>query len=162
MTTRWRRRLVLVAVTAVVACLAMLLLGMHPRVALVGVIVLVVATIAWFTLDVGSLVEEIDWERHADRRDTSARSDRRVNLIRTRLHRERRGADEWASTAAHLADLIDARLRSYHGIDRAADPAAAANVLGPELAAFMNDPDARRRMAGLRSLPATLTLIERL
>ena len=109
MTTRWRRRLVLTVLVTLVASIAMLLLGMHPRVALICGIVLVIATICWLALDVGSLVEEIDWERHADRREIWARSDQRVNLIRARLHRERR-RDEWASTADQLADLIDAKL----------------------------------------------------
>lgn len=161
MRRRWWRRLVLTVLVALVASIAMLLLGMHPRVVLICGIVMVIATICWFTLDVGSLVEEIDWERHADRREIWVRSDQRVNLIRARLHRERR-RDEWASTADQLADLIDARLRSFHGIDRVAEPEAAADILGHELSVFMDDPDIRRRMSGLRALPTTLTLIERL
>ena len=158
----WRRRLVLMVLVAVVASIAMLLLGMHPRVALVSGIVLVIATIGWLALDVGSLVDEIDWERHADRREIWARSDHRVNLIRARLHRERRRRGEWDATGDQLAELIDARLRSFHGIDRVVEPEAAADILGHELSAFMRDPDIRTRMSGLGALPTTLTLIERL
>lgn len=162
MTVRWWLRLVLTALVALGAIVAMTLLGMHPRAVLVAGIVLVAATIGWLAVDVGALPAEIDWERHADRREIWVRSDQRVNLIRARLHRERRRGDEWASTADQLAELIIARLRTTHGIDRVAEPAAAADVLGPELTAFLDDPDIRRRMSGLRALPSTLTLIERL
>ncbi len=162
MTRRWRGRLVLTAAVALVACITMLLLGMHPRLGLVGGIVLVIASIGWLVLDVGPLAEEIDWERHSDQHDIPARPDRRVNLIRLHLHRERRDPDGWAPTADRLADLIDARLRSFHGIDRAADPDAAANALGPDLEAFLDDPEVRRHMVGVRALPATITLIEQL
>lgn len=162
MTSTWRRRLLLTVIIAVAATVAMLLLGMHPRVVLVGAIVAAVATICWLVLDVGPLVEEVDWERHADRREFWPRSDMRVNLIRARLHRERSRGDEWASTGDDLAALIGDRLHSAHGIDPVAEPAAAAEVLGPELAAFMDDPERRRQMSRFRSLPATVALIERL
>jgi hypothetical protein len=140
----------------------MLVLGMHPRLVIVWLIVLAVAAIAWLVLDVGSLAGEIDWERHVERGEAWPRADLRVSLIRARLHRERNRRDDWGSTGDDLAALIDARLRAKHGIDRSTDGAAAEGILGPELSAFMDDPERRRRMCSLRSLDATLALVERL
>jgi len=147
---------------AVGVSVLMLVLGMHPRLVLVWLIGGAVAAIGWLLLDVGSLPKEIDWERHVERDERWPRADLRVSLIRARLHRERNRGDEWASTSDDLAALVDARLRAAHGIDRADDVDAATRILGPELTAFMDDPDRRRRMCELRSLPHTLTLIEQL
>jgi hypothetical protein len=158
----WWYRVPLTGLVVVALSVVMLLLGMHPRLALVCLVVVAVAAVGWLVLDVGSLPAEIDWERHVEREERSPRADLRVGLIRARLHRERSRRDEWASTSEELAALVDARLRAHHGIDRYVDPDAAFEVLGPELTVFMTDPDRRRRMCELRSLDHTLTLIEQL
>jgi hypothetical protein len=162
MTRVWWRRLILTGLVAIAVAVVMLLLGMHPRVVLVCLIVAVVAAIGWLLLDVGGLPDEIDWERHAERGEHWPRADLRVSLIRARLHRERSRGDEWSSTSDDLAALIDARLRAAHGVDRSSDRGAATEILGPELTAFMDDPARRRRMCELGSLHHTLTLIEQL
>lgn len=164
-------RVSVTAATGVVVGVLMVLLGMEPRLVLVGVVVVAVAATAWLTIDLGGATAPIVWKNHGHSTETTTRPDRRVQALRARLRSpaRRRGitqtigndrpepVDEVVGT---LLGAIDDLLLAEHNIDRSTDPAAAAEVLGPELTRFVTDPSARRSMTGRRGLARTLTLIE--
>lgn len=162
-----RRRVGVTVWSGIIAGVLMVLLGMEPRLVLLGCVVMVVSATTWLLIDTEVATAPIVWHRHGAGADTSAPSDRRVKMLRARLrqpaHRRRVttaddvDADEIADT---LVAVIDDHLKADHGLDRSTDPAAAATVLGPDLARFVNDPAARRSMTRRRSLARTLALIE--
>jgi len=168
---RWR-----VGVTVgagVVVGVAMVLLGMEPRLVLVGCVVAIVAAVAWLVIDTGVATSAVVWRDQGSVAVVSARPDRRVMILRTRLRRRtrRRGPTRvfgtvHASPADEIVDsllaVIDDRLLTEHGVDRSVDPAAAAEVLGPDLTRFLTDPASRLSMTQPRSLTHTLELIEQL
>jgi hypothetical protein len=60
----------------------------------------------------------------------------------------------------YLSDITERRLVATHGISRVADPGKAAELLGPELAGFLDHPRARRM--SLQEIDRLLTRIEAL
>lgn len=157
--------------TGSIVALAMVVLGMEPRLVLVGFVVMIVGAATWLAVDLGPLVSPVVWTDHGRGTSTSARSDRRVQALRARLRspaRRRRAprlidsgrpepVDEIIGT---LIGVIDDHLLAEFGIDRSADPTSAAGLLGPDLATFVADPSARRAMSGRRGLARTVGLIE--
>lgn len=155
----------------VIVAVGMVLLGMEPRLVLVGFVVMVVGATAALAFDLAPAASPVVWTDHGRGADTATRSDRRVQALRARLRspaRRRRlpamiessrpePVDEIVGT---LIGVIDDHLLAEHGVDRAADPAAAAELLGPDLEQFVADPSAHRSMAGRRNLARTLDLIE--
>jgi hypothetical protein len=149
----------------------MIMLGMEPRLVLLGFIVIIVAAAMWLILDLGTASSQLVWHNPAPRNGPSERPDLRVQILRTRLRRPpaKRRAQRTADTEAPepvneivetLLSVIDDHLLADHGIDRAADPSAAAQILGPDLTRFTTDSSARRSMTRRRSLAGTIKLIE--
>lgn len=158
---------------AVVAvCLGTVLLGMEPRLVLVGLLVVAVAAAGICVVDLGDSTGAVVWQAPGTTGERAATVDRRVRLLRNRLQSRGRRRSPLARSdddveadddiAVTLLAAIDDQLRSEHGIDRAASPEAAATVLGPELTRFVSDPAARRSMTSRRGLASTLQLIEAL
>ena len=164
-------RVSVTAAIGIVVGMSMVLLGMEPRLVLVGVVVVAVAAAAWLTVDLGGATAPVVWKNHGHSTEATTRPDRRVQALRARLRSpaRRRGiiqtigndrpepVDEVVGT---LLAVIDDLLLAEHNIDTSTDPQAAADVLGPELTRFVTDPSARRSMTGRRGLARTLTLIE--
>ena len=157
--------------TGVAVGVSMILLGMEPRLFLVGLVVVAVAAVGFLTADVGDVTAPVTWRDHGTGASASARPDQRVQALRARLRSPARQrlipekvdpnrpqpVDEVVNT---LLRSIDDHLLFEHHIDRSLEPAAAAAVLGPELTRFVSDPAAQRSMTGRRGLARTVALIE--
>lgn len=155
----------------VVTGVLMVLLGMEPRLVLVGFVVLIVSAVTWLFVDLGTVAVPVTWHGHGATDIVSARSDRRVQVLTARLRspvrRSRSAAmvehghvesnDEISDT---LVSVIDDHLVAEHGIDRSIDATSAAETLGPALTRFVTDPESRRSMSRRRNLARTITLIE--
>ena len=164
----------LAAITAgagTVVGVLMILLGMEPRLVLVGCVVVLVAATAWLVIEMASTVTPLAWYAYGTEADTSARPDRRVQVLRSRLRQPaaRRGqatstGDVGVEPSDEIIDsllgIIDEHLVAEHGVDRSIDPDRAAELLGPELTRFISDPVARRAMTQRRTLANTVSLIE--
>lgn len=159
-------------VTGVVIGVAMVLLGMEPRLVLVGFVVVTVAAASFLLLDLGEEEVAVDWYRHQLEDATTTTVDLRLQHLRASLHRStsrrrhaavaaRRGEQITDQIVETLVDVIDDALASDHGIDRSSDPAGAADVLGPELARFVSDTDSYGSLTR-RRLSHIVTLIEQL
>lgn len=164
-------RIKVTACTGITIGIAMVLLGMEPRLVLVGLVVVAVAAVGFLAADVGDATASVVWRDHGTGTATSARPDQRVQALRARLRspvrhrRPRQQADperpqQVDEVVATLLRSIDDHLMSDHRIDRAANPGAAAEVLGPELTRFVTDTAMQRSMTGRRALARTIALIE--
>ena len=166
--TRWR--IGTTAVAGTVVAVAMVLLGMEPRLALVACITVAVGCTTWMLVDVGEAVSPVIWSDRGAPIDTSAATDRRVQILRQRLWRpprERRllavGSADAGSRPDDVAEALLAVIEDVlaeHGIDPGSDPDAVEAIIGRDLARFVTDPSARRSMMHRRALPDTLARIE--
>ncbi len=170
-TARWAATTVVIS--AVVGAV-MVLIGMEPRLALVGAVVLLASAASWLISGLGAIANPLSWYNHGSSTDSSSRPDRRVQLLTARLrhnprHSNRRrvpglrGADETQpldEIVGSLISVLDDHLRTQHGIDRAHAVHAASAALGSELARFVTDPEAARAMTQRRTLAHTIGLIE--
>ncbi len=168
------RRSIATAVGGAIAGVVMVLLGMEPRLALVGFVVMVVATLTWLIADLGHIAEPVNWHNYATAANDMTRPDRRVQVLKARLRqstrRRRTGglpgtsqtnrADPIEEIGESLVAVIDDHLLADRGIDRSLDPAGAAEELGDALTRFVTDPDARGSMTRRRTLAHTVALIE--
>ena len=160
--TSWKKAVALIAGVTVVVEVLMVTTGMGPHVVLVAALCALVGAGLWFVVDLarvavgsGGVVASLPVE-------PVARRDRRVTRLRSGLAYGRADGASLENLRASLVDLVDDQLRSVHRIDRREDPVAARLVLGDELDAFVNDPDAAAVLLKPRSLDRVLTLIERL
>ena len=149
-------------VLAIVIAWALLVLALwfshsRPAVVVLGGIIAAIGATLFVALDLADVVSELEWTPNA-RHLPSKRGDARVSWTRQKVQSARwSGSTEINDT---LTELIDDRLLAHHHIDRAADPAAAAELLGPALRSFL---DGRRRTAmTARELQRVLTEIEAL
>ncbi|MEO1060280.1 MAG: hypothetical protein AAFZ07_02595 [Actinomycetota bacterium] len=148
----------------------MVLLGMEPRLVLVGLIVVAVAATGFLLVDLTEVTAPVDWHRFQLEEDTRVPVDWRVQQLRgTLLRSTTRRRSTAAAIAAtgrtdqvldSLVGVVDDLLFTEHGIDHAADPAAAAEIVGPELARLLADPAAYGSMSH-RELDRIVTLVER-
>ncbi len=165
-----RRRIVVTVAIGVIVAIAMVLFGMEPRLVLLACVVAALAGAGWLLVDLAPDTGHIIWNEPDASTETVAGADHRVHALRARLRRSSRPgrlplarAAESASTdeiISTLLALLDDHLLAERNIDRRVDPDAAAEALGPELARFVEQPDARTSMTQRRSLPRTLALIE--
>jgi hypothetical protein len=151
-----RRWVVATAAIGVVTGVLMVLLGMEPRLILVGFVVILAAAATWLILDLGVAAAPVNWHNYSTTADAVARPDRRVQVLKARLRqpaRRRRtlGSVRTTSTGRgepsdeigdSLVAVIDDHLVADRGIDRSQDANAAAEALGPDLAQFVTDPGA--------------------
>lgn len=173
MSTRTRQVALGTIAAATIAGIVMVFLDMQPRLILVACVVAVVAASAWLVIELGLATSPIVWYNYATEADTSARPDRRVQVLRSRLRQpaRRRRTQQWTPQSdieqpdeiVHsLITIIDDHLDAEHGLSRPGDADAIAAVLGPELTRFVSDPTAQRSMTQGRTLARTVALIEEL
>ena len=169
-----RRWVIITALVGVVTGVLMVLLGMEPRLVLVGFVVIVATAATWLILDVGQATAPVNWHNYGAAEDASARPDRRVQVLKARLRQPaRRGralgsvgpaptgrADPSDEIGDSLVGVLDDHLVADRGIDRLQDPVGAAEALGHELMQFISDPGVRRSMTQRRTLVRTITSIE--
>ena len=147
--------------TAVVSVF-MVVTGMGPELVLVAALGALVGLGGWFLVDVADRAEtptDVAPDRHGPR---DARSDRRVERLRSALAHGR--PDSIVPERLHraLVEIIDDQLRSAHHLERLDDPAAANAVVGDELQQFIDDPASAVALLRPNRLARVLGLLERL
>jgi hypothetical protein len=160
--TSWKKAVALIAGVTIVVEVLMVATGMGPHVILVAALCTLVGVGAWFVVDLARVAVGAGGAVAPLPVEPAARSDRRVMRLRSGLAYGRADGASLENLRVSLVDLVDDQLRSAHRIDRREDPVAARVVLGDELDAFVNDPDAAAVLLKPRSLDRILTLIERL
>lgn len=137
----------------------MIIAGMGPNPVLLALVVGALAVGGWLFSDIGARVQSANW-RTADVTSGSDRgADNRVELIHRYIDGFTRGSGDVLSPV--LVSLINARVSSRHGVDRATDAATFRRVIGPELDAFIANQPGRRAMTP-HDLSDIITKIERL
>ena len=157
------RKLPLAVIAAGTAAIAafMVMSGMEPELVLVIALCLLVGIGAWYLATLADETPTAVTGSIGPRAAPPARADRRVMRLRAGIAYGRPDGITLERLRATLVDVIDDQLLATHQIDRAADPVAAAEILGPELQRFVDDPDASG-LARPDRLEHTITLIERL
>lgn len=162
------------AATGAATGVLMVLLGMEPRLVLVGFVVIVSAAAAWVVGGLLDTAAPLAWHDYDALGSSSLRADRRVQILKNRLRQPTRrrsigpdrsdpdGARPRDEIGDSLLEIIDDHLLAELGVDRTTDPAAATELLGADLARFVSDPTVRRSMTQRRTLARTIESIERL
>jgi hypothetical protein len=151
----------IVAATAAVSTF-MVVSGMGPELVLVAALGCLVGTAVWQLRELADDTPTTATTTADQRVAPPARGDRRVMRLRTGLAYGRPDGPTLERLHATLVEAIDDQLRAVHHVDRTDDPLAARALVGDELQAFVDDPDAAASLANPRTLDRTLTLIERL
>lgn len=152
--------LIIVGLTIAVEVL-MIVSGMGPDVLLVATVAATIGVGAWIVVDTAEAVPSVVPMVGA-RQEPTHRVDRRVTRLRSGLALGQTDTLSAERLHTNLVAIIDDQLRAVHRTDRAIDPAAATAIIGPELAAFIDDPAARTSLPGPGDLDRILTQIERL
>ena len=160
--TSWKKAVALIVVVTVVVEVLMVTTGMGPNVVLVAALCALVGVGLWFVVDLAKVAAGSGGVVASLPVEPAARRDRRVMRLRSGLAYGRADGASLENLRLSLVDLVDDQLHSVHRIDRREDPERARAVLGDELDAFVNDPDAVAVLLKPRSLDRILTLIERL
>lgn len=153
--------LLIVGITIAIEVL-MIVSGMGPDVLLVAAVAAAIGVGAWFIVDTAEAVPPVAPIRAAARQQPEHRVDRRVTRLRSGLAHGQTDSLSAERLHASLVGIIDDQLRAGHHVDRSADPATAAAIIGPELVRFIEDPAARAALPGPRDLDRIITQIERL
>ena len=158
-----RRRPVLLIVAITIAVeVFMITTGMGPDVLLIAAVAATVGTGVWLVVDTADSVPSMAPIGSTAPQQFEHRVDRRVTRLRSGLAHGQ--TDRLSAERLHtsLVAIIDDQLRAGHQIDRHAEPTAAAALIGPELAGFIDDPGARISLPSTGQLDRILTEIERL
>jgi hypothetical protein len=128
-----------------VICVAANIFGNHPRPGLVGLAVAASAATLWLFLDASAQLESPRWAFQGDDRIRQPGEDPRLGLLSRVVGSHLDGREVTDVLQRRIAELADHRLVAHHGVSVRADPARAATLMGPELAAFLsrNAPYAR-------------------
>ena len=158
---RWAGRVAAAFGVWLAVALAAWFLGNRPHPGLLALLVGLAAAVVWLFLDVSADTEPVRWPEVAEEPVHPPGEDKRL----TRLHRvvsHHQDARE-VGDALHrqLAHLADQRLVAHHGVSHLADPERAAALLGPELAAVMDQRPPYPRLP-LRQIDDLLKRIEAL
>jgi hypothetical protein len=159
---RLRARVATVAIIVALVEISMSVARMAPSVPLVAGLVVLVAAIGFVVYDLDAAVLTVRWQRGASVAPTATGLDPRVSSLRMRLAAADRDGYHARQVYGSLVDLIDDQLLAVHGIDRAADPDAAAVALGPELHRFVATGRPPARLTSVRVLRPIVQRIEQL
>jgi hypothetical protein len=161
MTWSWRRRLAVVMGCWAAVVATMVGLGMQPNPIVLAAVAAVAGVIGALLLDLSDIAAPVDWRTTREGSGRGIASDVRVSALRRQLGAAGAlGSDDMVHTS--LVAIIDDRLLVEHAVDRRAQPAAAAALLGPDLVEFVTGSPSRDRWADPRFLPAVLDRIEAL
>lgn len=159
MTRLWGMRLLRISLLWLGLVVTLGVGGLRPNVIVLTAVIGVAALTAWLTHDLADIASPVDWRPSGERTTTTSGTDNRTRTLQRQFgDQERFGAD--ARLHAHLVDIIDERLASAHGIDRAGDPRRAAAVLGPELSTFITSAALDAGLADPVRLEQIITRIE--
>lgn len=152
--------LTVAAISAVVAF--MIVFDMGPETTLVVAFGAFIGAAIWCVLS----LSQPQWMPTAPPRAVvaprAAGADQRVRALRTGILFGR-ALDGHSDRLYHtLVDVIDDQLLHAHGVNRSIDPEAAASIIGPNLASFVNDPESAGSIANTKELTRIVTLIEQI
>ena len=153
-----RRRVITITVSWLVVVFLLWVSDSQPAAFAVGGIVAAIATIIYVTFDVVAEPVRVDWGGNDRPPPPPPSADPRVVDLRRQVQAA------WRADSTRVADtlvaLVDDRLSAHHGIDRAANPDAAAQLLSPALRHLISP--TRRPAITPRELNRILTDIEAL
>ncbi len=158
----WRWPFLLIVGVVLLVELAMSLLDMGPEIMLVAALGAFTGTVVWTAR---TLAETTKGPRVAPRAFAAPRAagaDGRVKSLRTGILFGRTMSGYTDRLHETLVAVIDDQLAHAHGIDRATEPVAAAEVIGPALTAFVSEPEAAASMTDTREINRIVTLIEQI
>jgi hypothetical protein len=157
-----KRPILLIVIATIAVEVLMIVSGMGPDVWLVAAVAATIGVGIWIVVDTADTVPSVVSINAIAPQEPTHRVDRRVTRLRSGLAHGQ--TDSLSAERLHtsLVAIIDDQLLAGHQVDRATDPDAAAAIIGPELASFIDDPSARRSLPGTRALDRILTQIERL
>lgn len=158
--SRRRNPALFVVGAALVADLLMIATDMGPNLVATTVLGVLVGATIWFMAEVGPTAARPRPAAAGPGRSSQS-ADLRITTLRQALAYG--GSDHYLAERVHstLVDVVDDELRATHGVDRAHDPTAAADILGPELTRFVDDPESATRMTA-PGLTRIVTLIEQI
>jgi hypothetical protein len=157
---KWTSRLAAAFGLWLVVCVVAQLLGNQPRPGLVALVIGAAAGTLWLYLDTSAESEPPRWGLVSDDPIRPRGSDARLSLFERVVSQHLDARDVTDQLHRYLSDITERRLVATHGISRVADPGKAAELLGPELAGFLDHPRARRM--SLQEIDRLLTRIEAL
>jgi len=157
-TGRWWLLLAVALLVGVVEWLAVAT-DADPQPVLLAALVMAACAIAWGVRGAAlSVASAVDWPAPYPDEDVS--TDWQVAALKSRIAHGSEDASADAQLRARLVELVDARLRTEHGVDRRRDPDAARAILGDELWAFVSATNAGRSRGQRRDLERLVALIE--
>ena len=146
MTRRGRRSLVGAVLGAAAAWLVLTLLHFEPDPVRLPLVIALLVAVAHLLGDALGTVEPTMqfWAIDAEDSPRPAGSDARLAFLVRVITQHQVARHPDARLAESLAALTDRRLLQRHGVRRAEDPQRAAELLGPDLSRFLDEPPGRR------------------
>lgn len=160
--TGWRRRIVVVVALWLVVYGALAVTGFGIQTALLTVLIAVVAGVVYAVYDLGDIVRPAWWTVSYQGRRQFGGADRRAARLRRWLEVSTSGETTTPLVRDALLAVVADIVEHDHAISLYDDPDAARRILGPELAAYLLDPDPGRRRLQPRDLADLVTRIEAL
>jgi len=135
----WRKRVAFVAVTWAVLFAITAAAQTDPEPFLLASLIVGACAVIWLAVDLSDLAERAQWSTYALSGGRRRGADARVGVLQRALV-DVATRDDRERLHSVLVGLIDDRLAAHHGIDRAAEPARAEEILGDELSRFIAAP----------------------
>lgn len=159
MTTSWRVRATIATVLWLAMVIALVAMQMRPSVPLLAGVTLAIVSSLWMLLDLADVAAPVSWVASRDAGGTGRGADPRVRLLHRQLT-ESLASDGGGALRRDLVALIDDRLHTVHGIDRATEPGRAGEQLEPALRMLVTDSSSSAGLTDPRQLAAILAAIE--
>lgn len=153
------RPLLLIGLAVVAVEAVLLVTDTGPDVWLVAAIVLAIGAGTWMAASTAGSVAR-PATAPAVQQPSAERPDLRTSALRQAVSGSGTDVRHAERVRRQLVDLVDDHLADVHGIDRATEPERARDVLGPELARFV-DEDAPTALTA-RRLDRIVGIIERI
>ena len=131
--TGWKGRVAAVFVVWFVVAAGVRYFGGDAHPVAVAMYVGVGAALCWLFLDVSADAETAPWPRAREEPVRDQGEDPRLAQLRRVVAQHLDGREVGDTLHRRLTELADQRLVARHGITREAHPAAAAQLLGPDL-----------------------------
>ncbi len=158
----WRRPFLLIVGVVLLVELGMSLLDMGPEIMLVAALGAFTGATIWSVRSLSDTTKGPQPTPRAFAPPRAAGADSRVKSLRTGILFGRTMSGYADRLHETLVEVIDDQLVHAHGIDRFTEPAAAADVIGPTLAAFVSEPEAAALMTDTKEINRIITLIEQI
>lgn len=158
----WRRSFLKILGAIIVVELMMVALGMGPEILLVAALGGFLGAFGWMIRSLDAVTAPGPPSPPAVAPEAKPGDDPRVRSLRSGIVFSRSRSNYSERLYRSLVDVIDDQLAFVNGIDREADPEAAANALGPELLAFVEHGGSGESVLDTDDLARIVTLIERL